>query len=54
MDCVNCIENKRVNEDCVICNILKREISPFWGLIDGTVKCPKTNISRYDEQMGER
>lgn len=51
MNCSNCDEKKRINEDRVICDILKREISPFWGLIDGTVKCPKTNKSRYDEQM---
>jgi hypothetical protein len=49
MDCLKCNENKRINDDYVICNVLKREISPFWGLISGHIKCPKTSLSRYDE-----
>ena len=50
MDCSNCDKKKRINEDYLICNITKREISAFWGFIDGTIKCPKTNMSRHDEQ----
>jgi len=50
MDCGSCAEKKRINEDLVICNITKKEISPFWGHVNALIKCPKTNMSRYDEQ----
>ena len=39
MECGKCDQIKR-NKETHRCGILKRQVSPFWGLIDKTLRCP--------------